>query len=390
VHFVCFSVSSVLRESLFPHLYCNSLTRLSQPPKHPKGVPWHEALRGADWVGAILSAFGLVLTLMGIIYTTYKPSTDIHVVAPMVIGFVLLIAFGLWEQFSKTKYKLCPPEIFVTHKGREFTVPFIVAFIVTMFYYGINIIYPTMINVFYTTPTTPRHETLLLTLPGNIGLVFGALLLIAFGNFTTKFMPFRWTLITSFTGMVIWGGLLALVTPYNKGLMIAITFLEQTFFGWAQYSSIAFTFFGVHQHDLGVAGGLAGMARYAGGSLATAIYLSILTNTQASRAAVTVPQAAIAAGLPVESAGKLLATFPLGAAALEALPGMTTKALVAASTAYQWSYAHGLKITALSTLSFGGLGIIMCCLCEDIDKKMNDKVEIFLENDVHAEKNEFH
>ncbi len=87
------------------------------------------------------------------------------------------------------RYPLCPPRIFRSHNGREFTVPFIVAFIVTMFYYGIedpshseqysgrsadgdlgiNIIYPTMINVFYITPTTSRSEQLLLSLPGNIG-----------------------------------------------------------------------------------------------------------------------------------------------------------------------------------------------------------------------------
>jgi hypothetical protein len=231
---------------------------LYHPPKHPKGVPWREAVRGADWVGAILSALGLVLTLMGIIYTTYKKSSDAYVVAPMATGFALLAAFGCWEQFSKTKYKLCPPEIFTRHNGREFTVPFIVAFIVTMFYYGINIIYPTMINVFYITPTTSRSETLLLTLPGNVGLVFGAMLLICFGNMVARLITFRWALIISWAGMVLWGGLLALVTPYNKGMMIAFTFFEQTFFGWAQYSSVSFTFFGVHQHDLGVAGGLAG------------------------------------------------------------------------------------------------------------------------------------
>jgi hypothetical protein len=40
-----------------------------------------------------------------------------------------------------------------------------------MFYYSINIFYPTMVNVFYITPTTTRSETLLLTLPGNLGLV---------------------------------------------------------------------------------------------------------------------------------------------------------------------------------------------------------------------------
>ena len=59
---------------------------------------------------------------------------------------------------------------------------------------------------------------------------------------------------------------MALVTPFNKNLMIAFAFLEQTFFGWAQYESVAFTQLGVHQHDLGIsgglAGGLAGVARY--------------------------------------------------------------------------------------------------------------------------------
>lgn len=43
-------------------------------------------------------------------------------------------------------------------------------------------------------------------------------------------------------------------------------------FGWAQNESIAFTQLGVHQYDLGIAGGLAGVARFAGGSVAQAIY----------------------------------------------------------------------------------------------------------------------
>lgn len=119
-----------------------------------------------------------------------------------------------------------------------------------------------------------------------------------------------------------------------------------------------------------MSGGLAGVARYAGGSLAQAIYTSILANTQSSRAAVTVPQAAMAAGASKSTAAALLAAFPLGATALAKVPGINTEILVAASTAYQWSYAHGLKITALSSLSFGGLGLIMCLLLENIDVKV--------------------
>ena len=163
---------------------------------------------------------------------------------------------------------------------------------------------------------------------------------------------------------------MALVTPYNKGLMIAFAFLEQTFFGWAQYLSVAFTQLGVHQHDLGMSGGLAGVARYAGGSLAQAIYVSILTNVQAARAAASVPQAAIEAGASEATAAALLAAFPLGSAAIADVPGINDNILAAAGLAFQWSYAHALKIVALSSLSFGGLGFILCLLCENIDPKV--------------------
>lgn len=119
-----------------------------------------------------------------------------------------------------------------------------------------------------------------------------------------------------------------------------------------------------------MSGGLAGVARYAGGSLAQAIYTSILTNTQTSRAAVIVPRAAVAAGASESTASALLTAFPLGTAALEKVSGANPKILAAASTAYQWSYAHGLNITALSSLAFGGLGLVMCLLLENIDEKV--------------------
>ncbi|KAK3627950.1 hypothetical protein LTR56_018940 [Elasticomyces elasticus] len=242
-----------------------------------------------------------------------------------------------------------------------------------------------MVSVFYVTPTTTRSEELLLTLPGNIGLVFGAMLLIGFGNLLGHW---KWTLVASWIGMTVFGGLMALVTPTNKGMMIAFTFLMQTFFGWAQYESIAFTQLGVHQHDLGLSGGLAGVARYAGGSLAQAIYVSVLANTQAARAAVTVPEAVLQAGGSTIMAGEILAAFPLGATALAAIPDVTADILAAAGTAYQWSYAHGLSITALSSLAFGGVGLVCCFLLENIDSKMNNTTNVFLENDINADKNE--
>ncbi|EME77273.1 uncharacterized protein MYCFIDRAFT_42500 [Pseudocercospora fijiensis CIRAD86] len=363
---------------------------LYHPPKHPKGVSWKEAIFGLDYIGTLLVIPGVCLALVGIINTTYISVSDVMVIVPLAVGLGPLVLFGFWETLSNTRYPLCPPQIFSAHHGRQFTAPFILAFIVTMFYYGlrtINVIYPTMINVFYVTPETPRSEQLLLTLPGNIGLVFGAILLICFGNLLGHW---KWTLTISWIGMTLFGGLMALVTPYNKGAMIALAFLEQTCFGWAQYESIAFTQLGVHQHDLGMSGGLAGVARYAGGSLAQAIYTSVLTNTQTSRAATLVPKAAMNAGASESVAAALLEALTAGGNGTYSVHGSDAEILGAASEAFQWSYAYGLKITALSSLAFGGLGLVMCLLLENIDAKMNDQTNVFLENDVNAEKNEFH
>jgi hypothetical protein len=132
------------------------------------------------------------------------------------------------------------------------------------------------------------------------------------------------------------------------------------------------------------------MARYAGGSLAQAVYTTILANTQSARAAATVPAAAIAAGMSPENAQSLLTAFPLGAAAIAKVSGTTTEAIGAASLAYLWSYAYGLEMVALSLLSFGIVGLLYILYCEDVTPKMTIKVEIFLENDIDAEKNEFH
>jgi hypothetical protein len=84
--------------------------------------------------------------------------------------------------------------------------------------------------------------------------------------------------------MVVFGALLALVTPERKGMGIAFVFLSMTGFGWAQYLSIAFIQFGVPQVELGISGGLAGVSRFAGGAIAiSGTYFTYLTPIPESR-----------------------------------------------------------------------------------------------------------
>ena len=251
----------------------------------------------------------------------------------------------------------------------------------------IQIIYPTCINVFYVGTSTPVSEQLALTLPGNLGLTFGAALLVTFGG---RVRHFRWTLIISVIGVTLFGGLIALVSPNNRGLMIALTFLEQTCYGWADYLSVTFVQQGVPQVELGIAGGLGGVTRYAGGSLSQAIYTTILTNIQARKAAQLIPPAALGAGLPPASLDIFLAAFPANATALASVKGINAAVLAAAETAYKASYARALEVLALVSVAFGAVAICAAFLCENIDPKMNDEIEVFLENDRLAEKNKFH
>lgn len=325
------------------------------PPKHPRGLPFNQALRELDYGGAVLFIVATTLTLTGIVYTTTLPSSNPKVIGTLVSGLGLMVVFALYETFMPLKQPLTPTRVFTRGNGRELTAPFIAGFVVTMFYYAINIIYPTQIAVFFTTNPADYKYAIVLTLPQNLGLVFGAVLLTAFGS---RIGHWKWTLTGSVSIMVVFGALLALGNPERKNMMMAFVFLAETGFGWAQYLSIAFIQFGTDQVELGIAGGLAGVARFAGGAVAISVYTTILSNVVTSNAIKLVPVAAEAAGLPASSVPTLLGALPFGAAALAKVPGITTKIILAASGAYQQAYVVGLRTTALSSLSFGIVGII--------------------------------
>ena len=94
---------------------------------------------------------------------------------------------------------------------------------------------------------------------------------------------------------------------------------------------------------MGIAGGLAGVARYAGGAVAVTMYSSILFSVQASYAGKHVIAAAEAAGASPKTAEAVLAALPLGAAALEKVQGLTTAIATAAGGAFVESYVQGVK-----------------------------------------------
>lgn len=102
------------------------------PPKHPRGLPFDQALRELDYGGGILFIIATTLILTGVNYTTILKSSDPKVIGLLCSGFGALVLFILYETFMPLKQPLTPTRVFTRAKGRELTAPFIAAFVVTV------------------------------------------------------------------------------------------------------------------------------------------------------------------------------------------------------------------------------------------------------------------
>ena len=194
--------------------------------------------------------------------------------------------------------------------------------------------------MYFTSAVTPFHIVLLLATVQGFSIFTGAMIL-SFGG--SHFQHWKLQLTIPITFMTIFGGLLAVVKPENQGMGIAFAYLSATAYGYAQYLSIAYIQFGADQVELGIAGGLAGVARYAGGAVAVTLYSTILITVQSKHAATDVIAAAEAAGATPAVAKAVLAALPLGAAALEQVKGLTTAIVTAAGGAFVNSYVKGVQ-----------------------------------------------
>jgi MFS family permease len=72
-----------------------------------------QLLRELDFVGLGLFSSGCILFLLGANYGGRQyPWKSAHVIAPMVIGVLCLVALGFWEAYAPLKYPLMPPRLF--------------------------------------------------------------------------------------------------------------------------------------------------------------------------------------------------------------------------------------------------------------------------------------
>jgi hypothetical protein len=123
-----------------------------------------------------------------------------------------------------------------------------------------------------------------------------------------------------------------------------VTILTGLTIGFIQLIGIVMVMLNCPDEDIGVAVGLNGTARATGGSIATAIYSTILTNKVGNILPGNVAKAVLPLGFPLANLKALIEALLSGSPeAMLKVPGATLPILGAAGEAVKESYTQGFK-----------------------------------------------
>jgi hypothetical protein len=137
------------------------------------------------------------------------------------------------------------------------------------------------------------------------------------------------------------------------------------------------------KHNSGIAVGLAGTFRLLGGSIATAIYTSIINNGFSSALSTQLTNEISGLSFPASSYSALLKAAAINtAAAYKAVPGITAPVIAAAGLAVKKAYVLAFRTTYLAAIGFGIAAIVAAFFTMDIDvKKKSGERAVRLENE---------
>ncbi|KIW90840.1 uncharacterized protein Z519_08623 [Cladophialophora bantiana CBS 173.52] len=321
---------------------------------------------GFDYIGFLLFTAGIILLILGLSWGgSIHPWKSAHVIATLVIGGLLLIAFFIYESFWPSDEPYLPLKLV---QNVHYIGIIIVMTVVAMVFYGISILWPAMITVVWPS-SIDLYGWKVCAASGVVGL--GGIVGGVVASFIRRLKIFVLTLMiigTAFTGAV------AVVHQDNQSLTVSLMVIGA--FALGMIEGIAVTMSGiaiVDQNDIGAAVGFATSVRTLGGAIATTIYTTVLSNRLSSTIPALVPPAAIEAGLPPTSLPALLEVLQ-GLAPLSSVPGLTDTILAAARVAYRTASIQAYRSCFYTTIAFGGLGIVGACFVPNRSKKTDKLV----------------
>lgn len=238
-----------------------------------------------------------------------------------------------------------------------------------MFYYSLTVIWPQMITALYET-----DQIMIGLMSGTLGgsIAFGQV----FGGGSIRFGWGHWQLRISALAMCGFIGAMAATNASTRTLAIVMCALGAFAVGIVEVVGIVAVPFTVPPADLGLASGLLGSCRSALGSVATAIFSSILTTTKNKEVPPRLIALAKQDGLSQSSVTALIKAGLQGATATFAkIPGLPKDRIPEYVVAVRDGNVKAYHMVFYSSLAFGGIAVICAFCCKEFNSHFTDKVD---------------
>jgi MFS family permease len=148
---------------------CTAVFYFPPPRPNSKGKTSSEIIKEIDFLGGFLSIGGMVLFMAGLQWGGYQYAwSSAHVLAPLLIGVAMLVAFGLWEVYG-AKYPMFPSRL--KQDPRILSLTLVITFISGANFFSYLMFWPTQaFNVYGHDPV----QVGLRVLPGGLAILTGA------------------------------------------------------------------------------------------------------------------------------------------------------------------------------------------------------------------------
>lgn len=305
---------------------------------------------------------------------TVYPWKHAAVIALIVVGVLCLVALFTYEAYFTPTEPLIRIEFF---KNRGWLSSALLLGIGASVYYSQALMFPQMAATVYGADRGPMWVGLVGCLPG-IGITVGEII---GGSIAQKVGKSKFQVMVAMTTGTALIAAMAACTPDTPTTAIVLCLLGTTAIGYNEAIALPVCTLCIpDQKNIGQAAGLAGSARSAISSVATAIYSAVLAQRQTETIGSQIPPALISAGLPESSVQAYMQAVAAGgeAEALKAISGVTDEIIRTASRAYQGAYSDAFQTVFYVSIAFGVIGIVFACLTPNVDELMTTKVAVRL------------
>ncbi|KAJ5437816.1 uncharacterized protein N7458_008814 [Penicillium daleae] len=347
------------------------------PPRvNSLGLSRKEIISRIDFVGGFLSITGLILFMAGMQWGGYMyPWSSAHVLAPLILGFVMLIAFAFWEIYG-AKYPIFPTRL--KQEPRTLGLTLVITFISGANFFSVLMFWPTeSFNVYGHDPVGVGIRSL----PVGFGILAGAcivlVLLSVFRGHNKEL------LIVSSVLMTAGCGALAIGRVDNMHQLWGLLVLAGLGIGGIVVPASIITTIICPDDLIATISALTLSIRVVGGSVGYTIYYNVFINKFIPAATYYIG-GVMTTELNITSVEAITEAIELTGASLltelQKIPGIAGN-----ETAYemvvgagQIAYAEAYKWVYYVSIAFGAVSILAACFLGDITKYMDDHVAVVM------------